>query len=66
MGVCEKMLQNINVSMGILLKVCKALNCVIGDVIESVPNDTIEMQGAEKYILLQRKNRKSGTSDEDI
>lgn len=55
MGVCEKMLQNINVSMGIRLKVCKALNCVIGDVIEFVPNDTIEMQGAEKYILLQRK-----------
>lgn len=39
-----RMSQNRNVSMDILLKVCKALNCGIENVVEFVPDDTTEKQ----------------------
>lgn len=37
-----KMSKNENISMEVLKKVCKALNCNIGDIMDIIPNDNEE------------------------
>lgn len=39
LGICYKLSKGETVSMEVLMKVCKTLNCDIGDIVELIPTE---------------------------
>lgn len=43
----SKMGRNENVTVDVLVKICEALDCNIEDIVEIVPDESVEMVGGE-------------------